>query len=159
MWKEFLLRPLLPTQKLNVVNQKNVGLPITLAEFHQITVLDRVDEVVNKQLTGDVDHLHVLPFRPDELADGLHEMGLAETDAAVNKEGIIRTRRRLRDSETGCVRDFIVRSDDERFERVPRVESRNSCDLAACRSEAPATLLSIWPNVPQMFARQPPTER
>src|SRR5215831_9859732 len=110
--EEFLLRPLFTTEELNVVDQKKVGLPITLAEFHQITVLDRVDEVVNKQLTGDIDHLHVFPFRPDELADGLHQMGLAQTDAAVNKEGIIRTRRRLRDSETGCMRDFVIRTDD-----------------------------------------------
>src|SRR6476646_7375222 len=124
--EKFLLRPLLSTQKLNVINQKKVGLAITLPEFDEITVLDRVDELVDEQLARDVDHLHVFLFRPDELADGLHEMGLAQTDAPVNKEGIIRTRRRLRDSETGCVRDFVIRADDERFERVPRIESRNS---------------------------------
>jgi len=45
-------------------------------------------------------------------------MGLAQTDAAVNKEGIIGARRRLRDSETGCMRDFVIRTDDERFECV-----------------------------------------
>src|SRR5215475_11859437 len=125
--KKFLLRPLLTTEKLNVVNQKKVGLPITLPEFDQIAVLDRVDELVDEQLTRDIDHLHVFPFRPDELADGLHKMGLAQTDAAVNKEGIIRTRRRLRDSETGCMRDFVIRTDDERFEGVSRIESGNCC--------------------------------
>src|SRR4030095_832954 len=95
--KKFLLRSLFATEKLNVVNQKKIGLAITLAEFDQITVLARVDELVDEQLTRDVDHLHIFLFRPDELADGLHEMGLAQTDAAVNKEGIIGTRRRLRD--------------------------------------------------------------
>src|SRR5246127_5202160 len=114
--EKFLLRPLLTTEKLNVVNQKKVGLPITLPEFDQITVLNRVDELVDEQLTRDVDHLHVLPFRPDELADGLHQMGLAQTDAAVNEERIVRARRCLRDSETGCMRDFVVWADDERFE-------------------------------------------
>src|SRR6266513_2813690 len=103
--EKFLLRSLLTTQKLNVVNQKKVGLAITFPEFDQITVLDRVDELVDEQLTGDVEHLHVFPFRPDELADGLHEMGLAQTDAAINEKRIVRTRRRLRDSETGCMRD------------------------------------------------------
>src|SRR6478672_11150393 len=125
--EKFLLRPLLSTQKLNVINQKKVGLAITLPEFDEITVLDRVDELVDEQLARDVDHLHVFLFRPDELADGLHEMGLAQTDAAVNKEGIIRTRRRLRDSETRSVRDFVIRTDDERFECVSRIESWNSC--------------------------------
>src|SRR6478736_1439204 len=113
--EKFLLRSLLTTEKLNVVNQKKVGLPIALPEFDQITVLDRVDELVDEQLTREVDHLHVFPFRPDELADGLHQMGLAQTDAAVNEQRIVRSRRSLRDGETGCVRDFIVRANDERF--------------------------------------------
>src|ERR1700751_4907445 len=128
--KEFLLRSLLTTEKLNVVDQKNIGLPITLPEFYQITVLDRVDELVDEKLTGDVDHLHVFSFRPDELADGLHEMGLAQTDATVDEEGIVRTRRRLRDSETGCVRNFVIRAYDERFKSVSRIESGN------CRARA-----------------------
>src|SRR5258705_194659 len=125
--KKSPVRPLFSTKKLNVIKQKKVGLAITLPEFDEITVLDRVDELVDEQLARDVDPLHVFPFRPDELADGLHEMGLAQTDAAVNKEGIIRTRGRLRDSETGCMRDFVIPTDDERFECVSRIESRNSC--------------------------------
>src|ERR1700757_501002 len=123
--EKFLLRPLLTAEKLNVVNQKKVRLAITLPEFDKITVLDRVDELVDEQLTRDVDQLHVFPFRPDDLADGLHQMGLAQTDAAVNEERIVRARRRLRDSETGCMRDFVVRADDERFECVSRIEPGN----------------------------------
>src|SRR4030095_281765 len=125
--KKFLLRSLFATEKLNVVNQKKIGLAITLAEFDQITVLDRVDELVDEQLTRGVDHLHVFLFRPDELADGLHEMGLTQTDAAVNEEGIIRACRRLGDSETCGVRDFVIRADDKRFECVSRIESWNRC--------------------------------
>src|SRR5215472_9603889 len=126
--KKFLLRPLFTAEELNVVDQKKIGLPITLAEFHQITVLDRVDELVDEQLTRHVDHLHGFPFRPDELTDGLHEMGLAQTDTAINKKGIVRARRCLRDSETRCMGDFVIRADNERVEGVSRVESRNSCD-------------------------------
>src|SRR5438552_10350764 len=125
--EKFLLRPLFTAEKLNVVDQKKVGLAITFPEFYQIAVLYRVDELVDEQLTRDVKHLHVFPFRPDELADGLHQMGLAQTDAAVNKQRVVRSRRRLRDGETGCVRDFVVRADDERFKRVLRLESGNGC--------------------------------
>src|SRR5215475_8900306 len=125
--KKFLLRPPLTTEKLNVVDQKKIGLPITLAELDQITVLDRVDELIDEQLTGDVDHLHVFPFRPDELADGLHEMRLAQTDTAINEERIVRARWRLRDSETRSMRDFVVRTDDKRFKGVSRIKSGNGC--------------------------------
>src|SRR5438105_15936332 len=50
-------------------------------------------------------------------------MGLTQTDAAVNEERVVRARGRLRDSETGCVRDFVVRAYYERFECIPRIES------------------------------------
>src|SRR5262249_14784359 len=69
--KKFLLRSLLASEKLNVVNQKKIGLAITLPEFHQVTVLDRVDKLVDEQLARDVDHFHVFSLRPDELPDGL----------------------------------------------------------------------------------------
>src|SRR5437016_9587500 len=111
--KEFLLRSLLASEKLDVVNQENISLAITLPEFDEITVLDRVDEFVDEQLTRDVDHLHVSSFRPHILSDGLHQMGFAQANAAVNEQRIVRARRRLRDGKTGCVRDFIVRADDE----------------------------------------------
>ena len=123
--EKFLLRSLLATEKLNVVDQKKVGLTITLPEFDQITVLNRVDELVNEQFTREVDHLHVFPFRPDELADGLHEMGLAQTDAAINEKRIVCARRCLRDCQTRGMRDFVVRADDERFKCVSRIESGN----------------------------------
>src|SRR5919198_2024186 len=123
--EKFLLRPLLTTEKLNVVNQKKLGLAITLPEFDQITMLDRVDELVDEQLTRDVDHLHVFSFRPDELADGLHQMRLAQTDAAINEERVVGPRWRLRDCEAGCMRDFVIRADNERFEGVSRIQPRN----------------------------------
>src|SRR5205814_9570521 len=93
--EKFLLRSFLTAQKLNVVNQKKIGLPITLPEFDQITVLNRIDELVDEQLTRDVDDLHVFPFRPNELTDGLHEMCLVESVVAVYNEAIIRARPRL----------------------------------------------------------------
>ena len=60
-----------------------------------------------------IDHLRVFLFRPDVLADRLHQVRLAESDAAVNEERVVGARGRLRDRETGGVRDFIVRTDHE----------------------------------------------
>ena len=57
--KEFLLGPLLATQKLDVINQKQISLAITLPELDQIAVLDRVDELVNEEFAREVDYLHV----------------------------------------------------------------------------------------------------
>ena len=95
--KEFFLGTLFASEKLDVVYQEEIDLAIALSEFDQIAVLDRVDELVDEQLTRDVEHLHVFPFGPNELADGLHEMRLAQTNTAVNEKRIVGARWRLRD--------------------------------------------------------------
>src|SRR2546423_12241848 len=125
--KEFLLRPLLAPKKLDIIDEQKIGLAIALSEFDEITVLDRIDELVDELFTREVDHLHVFSFRPHILPDGLHQMGFAQANAAVNEQWIVRARRRLRDGKTGGMRDFIVRADDERLECVPRIQSWNGC--------------------------------
>src|SRR5436190_5060618 len=125
--KEFLLRALLSSQKLNVIDQKKICLAIAFSELNQVTVLDRVDELVDEEFARDVDHFHVFLLRPGALTDGLHQMGLAETDAAINEQRVVCARRRLRNSETRCMCNFVVRTDDERLECVPWVESRHGC--------------------------------
>src|SRR5438874_9351446 len=102
--KEFFLGTLLASQKLDIVNQKKIGLAIALPEFDQIAVLDRIDELVNEKFTRDVYHLHIFLLRPDVLTNRLHQMGLAETDPAVNEQRVIRARRRLRDGESRGMR-------------------------------------------------------
>src|SRR6266536_529715 len=90
--KKFFLGTLLASQKLDIVNQKKIGLAITLPEFDQIAVLDRIDELVDEKFTRDVYHLHIFLLRPDVLTNRLHQMGLAETDPAVNEQRVIRAR-------------------------------------------------------------------
>src|SRR5436305_8103875 len=125
--KEFLLRALLASQKLDIVDEQKIGLAIALSEFHEITVLDRIDELVDELFTREVHHLHVFSFRPHILPDGLHQVGFAQPNAAVNEQWVVRARRRLRDGKTGGMRDFIVWGDDERLECVSRIQSWNRC--------------------------------
>src|SRR5689334_10001163 len=80
--KEFLLRTLLAAEKMDVVDQKEVGLAIAFAKFDQVVVLDRIDELVDENLAREIHHPGVLAAGDDVLADGLHQVGLAEADAA-----------------------------------------------------------------------------
>ena len=48
-------------------------------------MLDRVNELVNEQFAGEIHYLGILLLRPNVLADGLHQVRLAETDAAVHE--------------------------------------------------------------------------
>ena len=78
---------------MDVIDQKKVGLTISLSELDQIAVLDRVDELVDEKFAGEIHHLHVFFLRPNVLANGLHQMGLAEADTPVNKEWVVSARR------------------------------------------------------------------
>src|SRR5690349_15462542 len=64
--KEFLLRSLLASEKLDVVNQENIGLAITLPEFDEITVLNRADEFVDDRSLETVMTFTVLLLAPTE---------------------------------------------------------------------------------------------
>src|SRR5205823_13498545 len=48
--EKFLLGTFFATEKLNIVNAKQVGLAVAFPEFDQIVVLDRVDEFVDEKL-------------------------------------------------------------------------------------------------------------
>src|SRR3954469_2925433 len=111
--KKFFLRALFAAEKLDVVNQQQIGLAVTFAELDQVVVLNRVDEVVDEELAREIHHLRAFFLCADVLPDGLHEVCLAETHAAINEERVVGACRRLRNGKTGSVRDFVVRTDDE----------------------------------------------
>ena len=87
--EKFLLGALLAAEELDVVDQEQVRLAVALAEFDQVVVLDRVDEFVDEEFAREIHHLGVFLFAPDVLADRLHQVRLAESDAAVNEERIV----------------------------------------------------------------------
>src|SRR2546421_427663 len=121
--EKFFLRTFLAAEELDVVDAKQIGLAITFAKFDEIIVLNRVDELFYEELARKINHFRFLLFRNHVLADRLHQVLFAKTDAAVNEKRVVSARRRLRDGKRGGVRDFVVRSDNERFESIARIES------------------------------------
>src|SRR5437867_3942223 len=87
--EKFLLGALLAAEKLDVINQEQISLAVTFPELHEIAVLNGVDEFIDEQLAGKVNHFRVfLPPAADMLADRLHQMGFAQPDAAINEKRI-----------------------------------------------------------------------
>ena len=112
---------------MDVVNQKKIGLSIALPELDEITVLNRIDELVDEEFAREIDHLHVFLPRPGILTDGLHQMRLAQTDSAIDEQRVVCARRSLRHGKTRRVRNLIVRTDHKRFKCVPWIESGDCC--------------------------------
>ena len=83
---------------------------------------------------------HVVP-------DRVHQVRLAEPDAAVDEQRVVRARRRFGDGAARGVRELVRRSDDEGVERVARVEAARTarrrlrrCGLGFERSAASSEL-------------------
>ncbi len=65
------------------------------------------------------------------MADGLHEMGLAEPDAAVDEERVVSLRWALGDGLRGRLRELVTASDDEGVELIARVQLRGGVPIEA----------------------------
>ena len=61
--------------------------------------------------------------RQHVVADRVHQVRLAQADAAVEKQRVVRPRRRFGDRAARRVRELIRGTDDERVERVARTET------------------------------------
>ena len=107
--EKFLFRPLAAGEVVDVVHEQDVDAPVFLAELQDLAVLEMVDEVVHELLGRDVEDLQPLVALLERvMADGVHEVGLAEPGPAVDVERVVglgrvlgdgRSRRRGR---TGC---------------------------------------------------------
>src|SRR3989304_4652944 len=73
---------------------------------------------------GDVEPARRGPALEDDVADGVHEVGLAEPDAAVDEQWVVDVPGVLGHRETGGVSQLVRRPDDEVLEREARVEPR-----------------------------------
>src|ERR1700733_10587980 len=69
------------------------------------------------------------------MADGMHQMRVAHADAAIQEEWIVGARRALSNSKRSGAGELIAIADDERVERVARVElrGRRPVELALLR--------------------------
>ena len=85
-------------------------------------VADGVDHLVHESLGRDVGQLQIAIVLQHVLPDRVHQVGLAETDAAVDEQRVVGARRRFGDGAAGGVRELIRRSDDEGVEGVAGIE-------------------------------------
>ena len=121
--EELLLDPLLVLEELDVVDQEHVVVAVALLEALDALVAERVDEVVHEDLARHVARGEVAGVLADVARDRLQEVGLAEPGAAVDEEGVVGLRRRLRHGERRGVREAVRRADDEEVEGVLRVQA------------------------------------
>lgn len=97
--EELLLRLFLARQKLNIVDQKHIYTSIFIAKLYRFVVPDRVDKFVGKLFRRQINDFRRGIMLNHIMADRMHQVGLAESNSSVNKQWIVRFRRRFRHSK------------------------------------------------------------
>ena len=119
--EELFLGRLLARDELHVVHQEHVELPVAALELVHPLEAQCVDEVVQETLGRQVQDARIRVEALDFLGDRVHEVGLAEPDAAVEKERVVRARRRFGHRARGGMGELVGRPDDEALEGEARI--------------------------------------
>ena len=120
--EELLLGPLLVGDELDVVDEEQVDPAVAGAELVDLALLDRGDELVRELLGRRVDDALARELRGDLVADGVHQVGLAEAHPAVQEERVVGVPGALRHRQARRVGEAVGRPDDEVRERVAGVD-------------------------------------
>ena len=119
--KELFLRAILAAEELDVVDQQQVQRSIVPFEILERLVLIRAHDVGHVRFRVDVADLAAWVLRLDVVPDRLDQMRLAEPDAAVDEERVVR-RRMLGDLNGGGTRKLVRASRHERIEGEGGIE-------------------------------------
>ncbi len=126
--EELFLSAVLRAERLNIVDQKNVGRSIARAKFGHLAVLDSADHFVGEALARGVDHAGAATA-DQRASDGVHQVRLAHADSAVEIERVVAARRIDRDRLCRRMCELIGRSDDESAESKFRVQRYGRFDV------------------------------
>ena len=149
MWKNSSWVRSLPAMNWMSSMSSTSMLAVARAELVDTCLAGCGDELVGELLAGDVDDALARARVAHRVADGVHEVRLAEADAAVEEERVVGVAGSLGDGEAGRVGELVGRADDEGAEGVARVQ----VDGAALRA-ADASGLEADPGVAR--PRPPP---
>ncbi len=124
--KELLLGPFLGAKHLDVVHQQRIYRSITLLERTHAVIAQRVDHLVHKLLTGDVDDLDITIVSLEFAADGLHQVSFAHSHPPVQVEGVIHPGGIGGHGSRGGVGELIAASHHKTLKRILGIEDSQS---------------------------------
>ena len=111
--EEFLLGTLFSYDKLDIVNEKDVVVPVFVPEIRHgilLWILQRLDQLVCKGLTGHVEDLFLWIFVQYKMSYRVHQMGLPKSHASVEEQGVVHFSGRFCHGQGGRVGKAVVAS-------------------------------------------------
>ena len=120
--EEFLLRPLAVLQEVDVVDHQHLGVAEAVPKIGHLAVADGLHELVDEGVAAQVEDAGAGVALEHRLADRLKQMALAEADAAVDEQRVVRPPRLVGDGLCRGVGEAVAGAGDELVERVVGVE-------------------------------------
>ena len=80
--EKFLLGGFLVPQELDIVDEQHVDIPIFLPKGFQPIMFYAFDQFIGESFAGNIQHFHFRMVLQDLVADGIHQMGLAQAGIA-----------------------------------------------------------------------------
>ena len=120
--EELFLRAVLAGEELDVVDQQRIERAIRGLEIVDRVVLERFHHVADETLGVHVGDARALVAAADHVADGMHQVRLAQAHAAVDEQRVVGTPGILGDLHRRRARELIALALDEVREREVRIE-------------------------------------
>ncbi|MDT4849219.1 hypothetical protein FQZ97_833340 [compost metagenome] len=122
--EEFFLRALFVGEELHVVDQQQIQRVVTLLELVEGLALVGLDHIRHKLLGVDVENLGLWTIGQQVVADGVHQVGLAQADAAVDEQRVVELAQAARHVHGGGARHAVGRALHQGGKRQRRVQAR-----------------------------------
>ena len=122
--EEFVLRRILAGDELDIVDHQHVDRTEQFLEIHDLLVTQRLDEAVHELLGRQVKDAQLGLAGNHLVRDGMHQVGLAQTDAAIKEQRVKRHRAAFGHSPRGGMGQFVRLAHDEGVEGEARIERR-----------------------------------
>ena len=119
--EQFFLRGVFAGNELHIVQQQHINCAVFFTEGAGGVCADGVDQIVGEFLCGHIKHTQAVAGAC--IANGLQQVGFAEAHAAVQKERVVRARRRFADGARRRVRHAVVRTNYEVVKNIARVQA------------------------------------
>ena len=122
--EELFLGAVLAADELHIVDQQHVHGAEALLESHSVLMAQSVDKAEHELFRRKINHMAGRIALTNLPGDGVHQVGLAQTNPAVDVKGIERSRTRLGKPLGSGVGEFVGFATDEGLEGEAFVQGR-----------------------------------
>ena len=122
--EEFFLGRIFPGDELHVIDHQHVDRPEQFLEIHHLPVAQGLDEAVHELLGGQIQHAQLGAADLQLMRDGMHQVGLPQTDAAIQEKRVEADGPALGHPAGGGMGQLVRLADDETVEGEAGIQRR-----------------------------------